>query len=98
MRLINITNSYHRLVTQQLATTNADYVSVYSLGKTTVLFTRSSKSREILLKNDKRHIQQAEIDFVLKELVDIDSTDDVEILNDGQLVEITIPTPSTTVS
>ena len=45
-----------------------------------------------------RHVQQAEIDFVLKELAGLDSTDGLEVLNDGPLVEITIPTPSKTVS
>lgn len=98
MRLINVTNSYKRLVSQQLATTAATYVKVYSLGKTTVLDSRSSKERELLLKNDHRHIQQTEIDFVLKELVGLDSAEGLEVLNDGPLVEITIPLPSKTVS
>lgn len=98
MRLINVTNSYKRLVSQQLAATAATYVKVYSLGKTTVLDSRSSKERELLLKNDHRHVQQAEIDFVLKELAGLDSTDGLEVLNDGPLVGITIPIPSKTVS
>ncbi|QFP79190.1 DUF1827 family protein [Latilactobacillus graminis] len=98
MRLINVTNSYNRLVSQQLATTAATYVKVYSLGKTTVLDSHSAKDRELLLKNDHRHVQQAEIDFVLKELAGLDSTDGLEVLNDGPLVEITLPTPSTTAS
>ncbi|MCP8857932.1 DUF1827 family protein [Latilactobacillus fuchuensis] len=97
MRLVNITNSYKRLVAQQLATTAADYVKVYSLGKTTVLYTRSSKSSEILIENKVRNVQQNEIDFVLEKLANrTASSDDLTILNDGQLVEITIPTPSLT--
>jgi len=97
MRLVNITNSYKRLVAQQLATTAADYVKVYSLGKTTVLYTRSSKSSEILIENKVRNVQQNEIDFVLEKLANrTASSDDSTILNDGQLVEITIPTPSLT--
>ena len=97
MRLVNITNSYKRLVAQQLATTAADYVKVYSLGKTTVLYTRSSKSSEILIENKVRNVQQNEIDFVLEKLANrTASSDDLTILNDRQLVEITIPTPSLT--
>lgn len=92
MRLVNITNSYQRLVSQQLATTAADYVKVYSLGKTTILYTRSSKSAEILMENKVRNVQQSEIDFVLDKLVPKHiNNDDLAILNDGQLVEITIP-------
>lgn len=97
MRLVNITNSYKRLVDQQLATTAADYVKVYSLGKTTVLYTRSSKSAEILLENKVRNVQTSEIDFVLDKLAGTTATsEDVSILNDGRLVEITIPTPTVT--
>ncbi len=40
MRLINVTNSFRNLVNQQLSGADARLVKVFSLGQTTVVYTR----------------------------------------------------------
>ncbi|GCF92347.1 hypothetical protein NRIC_02380 [Enterococcus florum] len=66
MKLINVTNSHSRLVYSQLENTDANMIKVYSIGNTTVIFTDAYKHAEIVIKNDKRNIQQKEIDFIHK--------------------------------
>ncbi|KRL85625.1 DUF1827 family protein [Lacticaseibacillus pantheris] len=68
MRLVDITNSFPNLVQQQLAHTNAKLVQVYSLGQTTVIFTESPHHQEVVLRNERRNIQNAEIEYVLSQL------------------------------
>ncbi|WP_127848263.1 DUF1827 family protein [Lacticaseibacillus hulanensis] len=92
MRLIDVTNSYAHLVSQQLANTNAQLVQVYSLGQTTVVFTESPHHQEVLFTNERRNIQNGEIDFTLKELAG-KGIKDVKVLRSRHLAEVTIRTP-----
>ncbi|WP_373737401.1 DUF1827 family protein, partial [Jeotgalibaca porci] len=39
MRLINVTNSYSRLVLQQLENTDSELVKVYTSGSITIIYT-----------------------------------------------------------
>lgn len=64
MKLVNVTNSYSRLVFNQLNNTDTNTIKVFTLGNTTVIFSEADKHIEIVLKNDKRNIQKKEIDFV----------------------------------
>ncbi|MEO1772794.1 MULTISPECIES: DUF1827 family protein [Enterococcus] len=66
MKLVNVTNSHSRLVFNQLENTDANMIKVYTIGNTTVIFTDAYKHAEIVIKNDKRNIQQKEIDFIHK--------------------------------
>lgn len=68
MKLINITNSYRELVTEQLAHTDANLVEVYSLGPTTVIYTDAKKHSNLVILNKKRAIKPTEITFVLGKL------------------------------
>ena len=49
MHLIDVTNNYSDLVHSQLNTTDANYVKVYSLGNTSVIYTESKDSIGIAL-------------------------------------------------
>jgi hypothetical protein len=91
MRLIDVTNSYAHLVSQQLANTNAQLVQVYSLGQTTVVFTESPHHQEVLFTNERRNIQNGEIDFALKELTG-KGIDAVNVLRSRHLAEVTMRT------
>ncbi len=91
MRLIDVTNSYAHLVSQQLANTNAQLVQVYSLGQTTVVFTESPHHQELLFTNERRNIQDSEIEFALRELTS-KNLDDVKVLRSRHLAEVTLRT------
>ncbi|HIY57756.1 MAG TPA: DUF1827 family protein [Candidatus Tetragenococcus pullicola] len=96
MKLINVTNSHSRLVMQQLENTDAEMVRVYTAGNTTVIYTEAPLHNEILLVNKKRAISPFEIDEIktrfLKRMPSGSyDAKDISILNDGGVVEISIP-------
>lgn len=66
MKLINVTNSHSKLVYNQLENTDANMIKVYTIGKTTVIYTEATTHAEIVLKNDHRNISPSEIEFVHK--------------------------------
>ncbi|GFZ26223.1 DUF1827 family protein [Lactobacillus corticis] len=68
MHLIDNTNSHADLVQSQLNTTDANYVKVYSLGNTAVIYTESAKAIGIALENHDRRVREDEIEFVVKRL------------------------------
>ncbi|MCD2255200.1 DUF1827 family protein [Agrilactobacillus fermenti] len=70
MKLMDITTSYRDLVQKQLDGTDANYVKVYSMGATTIVYTKAPRHQELLLTNDKRNITQTEIDTAIETLVD----------------------------
>lgn len=70
MHLIDVTNSYAELVHSQLNTTDANFVKVYSLGNTSVIYTESPNSIGIALENHDRRIREQEVEFVIKRLVE----------------------------
>ncbi|KRN28417.1 hypothetical protein IV38_GL001417 [Lactobacillus selangorensis] len=94
MHLFDITNSYSRLVNQQLTNTDANYVKVYSLGSTTVVYTRAATHDEILLKNDQRNIRPQEIKGVLRALK-IPKDTEMNVIQGNKLAEIEISVPET---
>ncbi|BAQ57605.1 conserved hypothetical protein [Lactobacillus acetotolerans] len=69
MHLIDVTNSYAKLVQSQLNTTDANYVKVYSLGNTSVIYTESNAAIGIALENHDRRVRKEEVDFVIKRLI-----------------------------
>lgn len=90
MRLIDITNSYSHLVAQQLSATDAQFVKVYSLGPTTVVYTQAPAHQEILLTNERRNILDAEIDYVLDKLCKA-KQNEVDLVRGHHLAEVSIP-------
>lgn len=69
MHLIDVTNSYAELVHSQLNTTSVNYVKVYSLGNTTVVYTESPIAIGIVLENHHRKIREEELEFLIKQLI-----------------------------
>lgn len=91
MRLIDNTNSYPHLVAQQLAHTDTNYIKVYSLGSTTVIYTRAASHDELLFTNDKRNIKDAEIAFALDKLANV-AFADVNVIHGDKLAEVSLAT------
>ena len=58
MKLINTTNSHSNLVKNQLESTDATLVEVYSAGNTDVIFTQAPLHYEILISNKHRAIRE----------------------------------------
>lgn len=96
MRLINVTNSYSRLVLQQLENTDAELVKVYTSGNITVIYTAAPLHNEIVIVNKKRGISQQEIQEVKKYFLDKLSENEyieeqISTIESPGLVEISIP-------
>lgn len=96
MRLINVTNSYSRLVLQQLENTDAELVKVYTSGSITVIYTAAPLHNEIVMVSKKRAITPEEVNEVKKYfLAKLSETeyieDHISIIESPGLVEISIP-------
>lgn len=79
MHLIDVTNSYRRMVENQLTATDANLVKVYSLGNTTVIYSEARRHIDAVLSNKIRKIKQIELDFVIDNLFDKEVQADLEI-------------------
>lgn len=88
MRLIDVTNSYARLVQSQLNTTSATFVKVYSLGNTQVVYTESPIAIGIVMENHNRKIHEDEIEFVIKRLVAVDHSYQLTVDKSRKIIEI----------
>lgn len=98
MRLINVTNSHSGLVRQQLESTDAELVKVYTAGNISVIYTEAPKHNELLIVNKKRAIRPSEIKeiknhFLKKISPDAYNKEDISIIEDEKenIVEISIP-------
>lgn len=89
MHLIDVTNTYRDLVERQLASTNSQYVKVYSLGNTTVVYSETTDKIEIVMENHKRAIRQDEVEFVIKRLIHEDKIYDITIDKSRKIISIT---------
>lgn len=92
MKLIDVTNSYAELVTKQLESTDAHFIKVYTLGKTTVIYTESATHKEIAIINKQRNIKTFEIDEVIHKLIGKQvKKENLDIIYLDNLVEISVP-------
>lgn len=89
MHLIDVTNTYRDLVERQLASTNSQYVKVYSLGNTSVVYSETTDKIEIVMENHKRAIRQDEVEFVIKRLIHEDKIYDITIDKSRKIISIT---------
>lgn len=89
MHLIDVTNTYRDLVEKQLASTNSQYVKVYSLGNTTVVYSETNNKIEIVMENHKRAIKQDEVEFVIKRLIHEDTIYDITVDKSRKIISIT---------
>lgn len=96
MKLVNVTNSHSRLVKQQLESTDAELVKMYTAGNISIVYTEAPQHNELLLVNKKRAIRPSEINEIKNRFLNKLSEDSyneqdiIEIENDG-VVEISIP-------
>ena len=89
MHLIDVTNSYRDLVQRQLAATNSQFVKVYSLGNTTVVYSETADKIEIVMENHKRPIRQDEVEFVIKRLIHEYRIYDITVDKSRKIISIT---------
>ena len=87
--LIDVTNSYRDLVQRQLAATNSQFVKVYSLGNTTIVYSETTDKIEIVMENHKRPIRQDEVEFVSKRLIHEDRIYDITVDKSRKIISIT---------
>lgn len=88
MKLIDVTNSHHELVTRQLENTDAKNIRVYSLGPSTVINTQAQKHQNIVIVNKNRPIRDKEINFVINKLFPQCNLNAIEILRGHNFIEI----------
>ncbi|APT18903.1 MULTISPECIES: DUF1827 family protein [Amylolactobacillus] len=79
MHLIDVTNSYRRMVENQLAATDANLIKVYSLGNTTVIYSEARRHIDAVISNKVRKIKQMEVDFVIDNLFEKEIRPKLEI-------------------
>ncbi|MBE9390361.1 DUF1827 family protein [Vagococcus salmoninarum] len=92
MKLIDVTNSYPDLVNKQLASTDAHYIKVFTLGKSSVIYTEAPTHKEILITNKQRNIKKEEVNTVLRRLVkDPSDKESLSVIQLDGIVEISIP-------
>ena len=89
MHLIDVTNSYRDLVQRQLAATNSQFVKVYSLGNTTIVYSETTDKIEIVMENHKRPIRQDDVEFVIKRLIHEDRIYDITVDKSRKIISIT---------
>ncbi|MFD1429431.1 MULTISPECIES: DUF1827 family protein [Lacticaseibacillus] len=90
MRLIDVTNSYPNLVAQQLANTDTKFIKIYSLGSTTVIYTKAPTHTELLFTSETRNIKDTEIAFALEKLCSV-KFKDVQVIRGDRLAEVSLP-------
>jgi len=96
MKLINVTNNHPRLVLNQLESTDAQLVEVYSAGNTSVIYTEAPFHNEIVVINKERTIKNQEIDdikkFFKRRMREFNyDEDNIYTLETDSVVEISIP-------
>lgn len=92
MKLIDVTNSYIDLVQRQLDNTDTRFMKVYTLGKSTVLYSEAPTHCEIVIKNDYRKVKRNEIDLVIERLLPKDATaEQYNMIEMPHLVTISMP-------
>ena len=89
MHLIDVTNNYSDLVHSQLNTTDANYVKVYSLGNSSVVYTETDSDIEIVIENHDRKIKDEEVEFLIRRLIHDDRSYDITIDKTKKIIAIT---------
>ncbi|KRL63851.1 DUF1827 family protein [Lactobacillus psittaci] len=89
MHLIDVTNTYSDLVQNQLNSTNAQYVKVYSLGNSSVVYTETDVDIEIVIENHNRKIKDEEVDFLVRRLIHDDRSYNVTVDSSKKVIAIT---------
>ena len=89
MHLIDVTNNYSDLVQSQLNTTDANYVKVYSLGNTSVIYSERKNAIGFALENHDRRVREDEVEFIIKRLLkNYDSSYTLTVDKSRHVIEI----------
>lgn len=88
MRLIDVTNSYARIISKELLESSLHFIKIYSLGNSKVVHKQNNREIQIVISNKLRPISSAEIDFVCTELLG-QKANQAAITQQPHLVEIT---------
>lgn len=89
MHLIDVTNTYSDLVQNQLNSTSAQYIKVYSLGNSSVVYTETDSDIEIVIENHDRKIKDEEVEFLIHRLIHDDRSYDITIDKTKKIIAIT---------
>lgn len=89
MHLIDVTNTYSDLVPNQLNSTSAQYIKVYSLGNSSVVYTETDSDIEIVIENHDRKIKDEEVEFLIRRLIHDDRSYDITIDKTKKIIAIT---------
>ncbi|WP_034550753.1 DUF1827 family protein [Carnobacterium funditum] len=89
MKLIDVTNSHIDLVTEQLGSTDANFIKVYTLGPTTIIFSGAPTHEDVLLLNNHRNIKNTEIQYAIENILEAE-LNQVDILHAPNIVELSI--------
>lgn len=89
MKLIDVTNSHAAMVNSQLGNTDAVFVKVFTLGKTTVIFSGARTHQDVILENKNRNIKSSEIEYAIEQILKV-SPEEVEVFSAPHLVEISL--------
>jgi len=92
MKLIDVTNSYAELVNQQLDNTDTTFIRIFTLGKTTVIYTEAPTHYEIVLQNKQRRVKRIEVNEVIRRLVKNEQEKaQMSVINLENIVEVSFP-------
>ena len=89
MQLIDVTNSYARVISQELLQSSAHFIKVYTLGNSKVVYKKKRDTAEIVISNKVRPITDKVVNFVTDKLLG-DKASEANITNEKKLVEISI--------
>ena len=87
MNLVDVTNSYTRVITEELRTSSTHYIKVYTLGNSVVVHKKKADRHEIVISNKLRPITDKELKFVVSRLLG-DKKDEASVSDAGNVVEI----------
>lgn len=93
MHLIDVTNSYRRMVENQLSATDAKYIKVYSLGSNTIIYSEARRHNDVVISNKVRKIKEDEQQFVIDNFFEDEQKPDLEIdvTDKRRVINITLP-------
>lgn len=89
MQLIDVTNSYARVISQELLQSSAHFIKVYTLGNSKVVYKKKRETAEIVISNKLRPITEKEIKFVIQKLLG-DKAKNATITHEKKLVDISV--------
>lgn len=89
MQLIDVTNSYSRMIHRELIESPAHFIKVYTLGNSKVVYKKKHAFSQIVITNKLRPITNKEIDLVKEKLLK-DKAAEATVTRGEKAVEIVV--------